>query len=143
MHPWRRRLHSPPMRDRTVAAAQKIAAGDVEGGLGRCSTGSTAEGHGVLFRPMKSRQFETTPTRWSDRPTSSAQPFSRADAELIRTPTLLVGGEKTPGSLPVMLRALAAHIPGAQVEIIPNAAHFMFGQDPLRFCRAVTAFLAE
>ena len=59
------------------------------------------------------------------------QPFTRADAESIGVPTLLVGGEKTPGSLPVVLRALAAYVPGARVEIIPNATHFMFGQDPI------------
>ncbi len=58
-------------------------------------------------------------------------------------PTLFVGGADTPGSLPVVLRALAAHVPGARVEMIPNAKHFMFGQDPTRFCAAVTAFLAE
>ena len=43
----------------------------------------------------------------------------------------------------MVLRALAAHVPGARVEMIPNAAHFMFWQDPVRFCAAVTAFLAE
>jgi pimeloyl-ACP methyl ester carboxylesterase len=53
-----------------------------------------------------------------------------------------VGGADTPGSLPVVLRALAAHVPGARVEMIPNARHFMFGQDPAGFCAAVTAFLA-
>ena len=62
----------PPMRARTVVAAQKIAAGDVEGGLAGSSTGSTAKGHGVLFRRMRSSKCATTPTRWSDRPTSSA-----------------------------------------------------------------------
>jgi pimeloyl-ACP methyl ester carboxylesterase len=42
----------------------------------------------------------------------------------------------------VVLRALAAHVPGARVEMIPDATHFMFGQDPGRFCAVVTAFLA-
>jgi pimeloyl-ACP methyl ester carboxylesterase len=42
-----------------------------------------------------------------------------------------------------VLRALAAYVPGARVEIIPNATHFMFGQDPIRFCRVVTDFLAD
>jgi pimeloyl-ACP methyl ester carboxylesterase len=60
--------------------------------------------------------------------TSSEKPFTLRDAEAIRTPTLLVGGVKTPGSLPIVLFALAAHIPDAQVAIIPNALHFMFGR---------------
>ena len=40
-----------------------------------------------------------------------------------------------------MLRALAAHVPGARVEMIPGARHFMFEDDPVRFCAAVLAFL--
>ena len=34
------------------------------------------------------------------------QPFTRTDAESISVPTLFIGGEKTPGTLPVVLRAL-------------------------------------
>ena len=56
-------------------------------------------------------------------------------------PTLLVGGTDTPGSLPVVLQTLAAHIPAARVAMIPNATHVMFVQDPVRFCAAVTEFL--
>jgi pimeloyl-ACP methyl ester carboxylesterase len=70
-------------------------------------------------------------------------PFTRADAESIAVPTLLIGGEKTPGSLPVVLRALAAHIPGVRVEIIPKATHSMFEQDPVGFSNAVLDFLAH
>ena len=69
-------------------------------------------------------------------------PFTRADAAGIRVPTLLVGGQRTPGAQPMILRALAAHIAGAQVEIIPATAHFMFMQDPQRYCAAVLGFLA-
>ena len=61
----------------------------------------------------------------------------------ISVPTLFIGGQRTPGSLPVVLRALAANVPGARVEIIPRATHFMFGQDPVRFCAAVLECLAE
>jgi esterase len=133
----------PPMRDRTVAAAQKIAAGDVEGGLAGFFDGIDGEGAWRALPPYEKQAVRDNAYTLVGQANEQRQPFSRADAESIRTPTLLVGGEKTPGSLPVVLRALAAHIPGARVEIIPNAAHFMFGQDPLRFCRAVTAFLAE
>ena len=56
--------------------------------------------------------------------------FTRADAESIGVPVLFIGGEKTPGALPVVLRALAARVPGAKVEIIPNATHAMFEDDP-------------
>ena len=57
-------------------------------------------------------------------------------------PTLFVGGANTPGKLPVILRALAAHVPDSRVATIPNATHVMFEQDPVRFCAAVLEFLA-
>ncbi len=56
-------------------------------------------------------------------------------------PTLFVGGENTPGMLPVILKALAAHVPGAEVAMVPNAGHSMFAQNPVDFCEAVLAFL--
>jgi pimeloyl-ACP methyl ester carboxylesterase len=70
------------------------------------------------------------------------QPYSRADAESIRVPALFIGGQDTRGSFPVILRALAAHVPGARVTMIPNATHPMFEQDPVRFSAALLDFLA-
>ena len=69
------------------------------------------------------------------------QPFTRADAASIRVPTLFVGGTDTVGALPGVLHALAAHVPEARVAMIPGARHFMFEDDPVRFCAAVMAFL--
>jgi pimeloyl-ACP methyl ester carboxylesterase len=57
-------------------------------------------------------------------------------------PTLFVGGADTPGWLPVVLRALAAHVGGSRVVLLPNTTHAMFDQDPVGFSAAVTAFLA-
>ena len=131
------------MRDRTVTAAQKIAAGDVEGGLAGFIDGIDGEGAWRALPPYEKQELRDNAYTLVGQVNEQRQPFTRADAESIRVPTLLVGGEKTPGSLPVVLRALAAHVPGARVEIIPNAAHFMFGQDPVGFCRVVLAFLAE
>src|SRR5262249_40926245 len=70
-------------------------------------------------------------------------PFTRADAEAVETPTLLIGGSETPGLLPLVLRVLGRHMPDARIVIIPNAAHMMFEQDPARYCAAVEAFLGN
>jgi pimeloyl-ACP methyl ester carboxylesterase len=70
------------------------------------------------------------------------QPFTRADAEAISVPTLIMIGADTPGALPSMSRALAAHVRGSRVEVIRNARHFMFEDDPMRYCAAVLEFLA-
>ena len=58
-------------------------------------------------------------------------------------PTLFVGVADTPGALPVVLRALAQHVPGARVAVIPNTSHVMFEQDPVRFSAVVLDFLAS
>jgi pimeloyl-ACP methyl ester carboxylesterase len=71
------------------------------------------------------------------------RPFSRSDAEGISVPTLFVVGSDTPGPLPGVLRALAAHVPNARTAIIPDAKHFMFEDDPMRYSAEVLKFLGE
>jgi esterase len=68
-------------------------------------------------------------------------PYSRCDAESIKTPTLFVGGADTRGTLPLVLRALAAHVPNSRTAIIPDTGHWMFEQAPQRFCEIVLEFL--
>jgi pimeloyl-ACP methyl ester carboxylesterase len=70
------------------------------------------------------------------------RPYGKADAQAIKTPTLLIGGADTKGSLSMIWRALAEHIAGAGTAIIPNAKHWMFEHDPEGFSRVVTEFLA-
>jgi esterase len=60
----------------------------------------------------------------------------------IKTPTLLIGGAETAGSLANNWHVMAKHIAGVKTAEIPGARHWMFEQDPAGFCRAVTAFLA-
>jgi pimeloyl-ACP methyl ester carboxylesterase len=69
-------------------------------------------------------------------------PFSKADAESIGNPTLFLGGANTKGTLPQVLRALAAHVPNSKTVMIPNTTHPMFEQAPQKFCEAVLDFLA-
>jgi pimeloyl-ACP methyl ester carboxylesterase len=69
------------------------------------------------------------------------EPFAKAEAEAISLSTLFVGGADTPGMLPVVLLALAAHVPHARTVIIPDAGHSMFRQQPKAFCEAVLPFL--
>jgi pimeloyl-ACP methyl ester carboxylesterase len=71
------------------------------------------------------------------------KPFTRADAMAIRAPTLLIGGARTPGFLPVVLKALAAAIPGARSVLIPETTHVMFDQAPAAYSKIVLEFLAE
>jgi pimeloyl-ACP methyl ester carboxylesterase len=56
---------------------------------------------------------------------------------------LFIGGADTTGRFSRTLHTLAAHVPGARVEMIPDASHMMFEQDPVRFSIAVLEFLAS
>ncbi len=121
------------------AAADHVRAGDIDGGLKLFS-----ELVGIAWAGVPATVRQT----WRDNAgtllgqiNEQCRSFSRADAEAIRTPTLFVGGADTTGPLPGVLRALAAHVRGARVEIISGARHFMFEDDPARFCAAVLGFL--
>jgi pimeloyl-ACP methyl ester carboxylesterase len=69
------------------------------------------------------------------------RPYCRLEAESIKAPTLFIGGADSQGSLPGVLRALAAHVPGAKTAMIADAGHWMFEQAPQAFCRIVLEFL--
>jgi pimeloyl-ACP methyl ester carboxylesterase len=131
-----------PLAARIAASAEKIAAGDVEGGLKFFF--DAIEGAGAWARvPAPSKQqlrdnaFTLIGQARDRRP-----PFSKADAESIRNPTLFIGGANTKGTLPQVLRALAAHVPNSKIAMIPNTTHPMFEQAPQKFCEIVLEFLA-
>lgn len=69
------------------------------------------------------------------------RPYSRADAEAIRAPTLLVGGADTPPPFPTILDALERSIGDVARAAIPGATHLMSEQKPEAFNAAVLAFL--
>lgn len=130
-------------RAHVAQSSEKIATGDLEGGLRAFIDG--INGPGAWDRlPAADRQMrEDNAHTLLAQVNEGRQPFARAEAEALSVPTLFVGGADTPGLLPVVLRALAAHVPGAKTAMIANAGHSMFRQQPRAFCEAVLAFLAE
>jgi pimeloyl-ACP methyl ester carboxylesterase len=131
-----------PFGAKFAAAAEKIAAGDVDGGLTLFF--DAIEGPGAWRRlPAAPKQllrdnaFTLLGQVRDNRP-----PFSKADAEAIKTPTLFIGGANTKGALPHVLHTLAAHVPGAKTAMIPAATHPMFEQAPQKYCEIVLEFLA-
>ena len=73
----------------------------------------------------------------------SRKPFTKAQAESIRTPTLFIGGGNTTGSLATVHRVLAQHVATSQTAMIDGAKHWMFDDAPQEYCEAVLEFLAE
>ncbi|MGA2291722.1 alpha/beta fold hydrolase [Bradyrhizobium sp.] len=132
-----------PLAARFAASAEKIAAGDVDGGLAFFM--DALEGPGAWARlPATPKQllrdnaFTLIGQVRDNRP-----PFSMSDAEAIRTPTLFIGGANTKGALPQVLHALAGHVKGSQTQMIPGTTHPMFEQAPQQYCEIVLRFLAE
>jgi pimeloyl-ACP methyl ester carboxylesterase len=131
-----------PLAARFAASAEKIAAGNTDGGLQYFM--DTLEGPGAWQRlPAMAKQLlRDNAMTLLGQVLDQRPPFSKADAESIKTPTLFIGGARTKGMLPKVLHALAAHVRGSRTEIIPGATHPMFEQAPQKYCEIVLNFLA-
>jgi pimeloyl-ACP methyl ester carboxylesterase len=131
-----------PLAARFAGSAEKIAAGDVDGGLEYFM--DALEGPGAWKRlPASSKQLlRDNATTLIGQVNDKRPPFSKADAEAIKTPTLFIGGANTKGMLPKVLHTLAAHVGKSQTAMIPGTTHPMFEQAPQRYCEIVLEFLA-
>jgi pimeloyl-ACP methyl ester carboxylesterase len=131
-----------PLVARIAAAADIIARGDIDGGLALFI--DALEGPGAWKRtPATSKQLlRDNATTLIGQTRDKRPPFSKADAEAIRTPTLFIGGANTKGAIPKVLHILAAHVPNARTAMISGTTHPMFEQAPQKFCEIVLEFLA-
>jgi pimeloyl-ACP methyl ester carboxylesterase len=126
---------------RIAAAAGKIGAGDVEGGLTLFFDAIEGPGAWARLPATPKQQLRDNAFTLLGQTRDKRPPFSKADAEAIKTPTLFIGGANTKGALPHVLHTLAAHVPGAKTAMIPNTTHPMFEQAPQKFCEIVLEFL--
>ena len=126
---------------RYTAAAERIAAGDIDGALIVFSEIVGGPGAWPSVPAAVRQTWRDNARTLSGQVNEQRRSFTRADARSIRVPTLFVGGTDTVGPLPGVLRALAAQVPAARVALIAGARHFMFEDDPVQFCAAVTEFL--
>jgi pimeloyl-ACP methyl ester carboxylesterase len=131
-----------PLAQRLAASAETIARGDIDGGLAIFVDG--IEGRSVWNRlPATSKQLlRDNATTLIGQTRDKRPPFSKTDAEAIRTPTLFIGGANTKGAIPKVLHTLAAHVPDARTAMISGTTHPMFEQAPQKFCEIVLDFLA-
>ena len=132
-----------PLAARFAVSAEKISAGDIDGGLAYFM--DTLEGPGTWQRlpAMPKQLLRDNAATLIGQVRDNRPPFSRADAEAIKTPTLFIGGARTKGALPKVLHTLAAHVAGSKTAMIPGATHPMFEQAPQKYCEIVLDFLAE
>jgi esterase len=132
-----------PFALRILASVNKVKAGDIEGALRNFVDSIDGEGVWRRLPAAAKQQLRDNIFTLLGQAHEARKSYSRADAEAIRTPTLLIGGADTQGSLATNWRVLAQHIAGARTAIIPGARHWMFEQDPQGFCQIVTEFLAD
>ena len=133
----------PPLAAKTVRSVEMIRAGDIDGALQNFYEGIEGDGSWRRVPAAAKQQLRDNTLTFLGQINEQRRPYTLADAQAIRTPTLLIGGGATTGSLSVMWRVLAEHIAGAETAVIPNAGHWMFEQDPLGFGEVVSRFLAE
>ncbi|MEK9774566.1 MAG: alpha/beta hydrolase, partial [Quisquiliibacterium sp.] len=128
-------------REHVELASTKIAAGDLEGGLqvftDAINQPGAWEALSLADRQMRIDNAQTLIAQVNE----GREPFTRAQAEALRLPTLFVGGANTGGMLALIMRVLPDLVPGAKRAMIAQAGHSMMRQQPGRFCEAVLQFL--
>ncbi len=131
-----------PLLAHFTASAEKIAAGDVDGGLTVFVDTLEGPGHWQRVPPLMKQPLRDNATTLIGQIRDNRPPFSKTDAESISMPTLFIGGARSKGLLPKVLHALAAHVPDSKTAMIPNTTHPMFEQAPQAFSQIVLDFLA-
>jgi esterase len=134
---------APSRNSRVAAAAEKVAAGDVDGALELFINGMGGAEAWARLPASTKQEYRDNARTLLGQINEQRLPFTRADAEAISVPTLFIGGEHTPGPLPVVLRALAGAVRGSKTVMIPGATHHMIRQDPVRTSAAVLEFLSR
>ena len=59
----------------------------------------------------------------------------------IRLPTLVIVGDKDPATPPEMAEEIRSRIPGARLEVVPDAAHLLNIEQDVVFDAALTSLL--
>lgn len=127
--------------DSIVEAARLIAAGEIDTGLEGFvnriyGKGVWAKLPATTKQPLRDNAFTLIGQINEDR-----RPFTKAEAEAIRAPTLLIQGGLTRGILATIVQVLSETIPDARSATVPNTTHSMFEQAPMQFSEIVLAFL--
>jgi pimeloyl-ACP methyl ester carboxylesterase len=131
-----------PLAARIAAAAEVIAKGDVDSGLEGFMDALEGPGSWKRMTAAAKQELRDNAHTLLGQARDNRPPFSKADAEAIKTPTLFIGGANSKGALPQVLHTLAAHVKGSKTAMIPGTTHPMFEQAPQKFCKIVLEFLA-
>jgi esterase len=129
-----------PVAARMPIAAERIGNGDIEGAMMLIVDMIDGGGAWARLPTAAKQQLRDNAFTLIGQVGENRKPYAKAVS--IATPTLLIGGGDTRGTLSLIWRVLAEHIPKAKTAVIPGARHWMFEQAPLEFSTAVLEFLA-
>jgi pimeloyl-ACP methyl ester carboxylesterase len=132
----------PPLAARTARSVEMIHGGDIEGALQNFYEGIEGDGTWRRVPAAAKQQLRDNIVTLLGQINEQRKPYTLADAQAIRAPTLLIGGGATTGSLSVIWRVLARHIAGSKTAVVADAGHWMFEQAPQEFAKVVSEFLA-
>jgi pimeloyl-ACP methyl ester carboxylesterase len=130
-----------PQAARMPAAAEKVRNGDIDGAMTLFFDGIDGDGAWARLPAAPKQQLRDNAFTLIGQVGENRKPYAKRDAEAIKTPTLLIGGGDTKGSLSTIWRVLAEHIPDAKTAVIPGARHWMFEKAPQEFSKIVLEFL--
>jgi esterase len=136
---------SPPVSvaGRITASAEQIKTGDIDGGIRHFVDGIDGDGAWARWPAAAKQPLRDNAMTMVGQVDEGRKPYTKADAESIRTPTLFIGGADTKGGLAENHRALAPYVAGARTAMIANARHWMFDQTPQEYAAVVSDFLAD
>jgi esterase len=135
--------HGPSVAEATARGAERIRQGEVEGGV--AAFVDTINGPGAwaaMVEPLRGMHLDNAHTLLGQ-VNERRPPFSLADMEAIRAPTLLIGSEGCSPPSARTLDAMQRWIGDVTRVTIPGTTHMMSQQEPAAFNKAVSDFLAE
>lgn len=124
-----------------VARAQGMAA-HVEATLGRWFTAPYRAAHPEMMAKIGALVAATPVAGFAGWGAAICTLDITAQIGAIKAPTLVVVGADDPGTPPALSRAIASAIPGARLEIVPQASHQLVIEQAEVFERLLLDFLA-
>jgi 3-oxoadipate enol-lactonase len=114
-----------------------------DGAMERWFTPAFRSEHPEVVGPIRDQVAETPPEGYAASCEAIREWDFRERLGSIAAPTLVVAAEDDPSTPPEHGRLLAERIPGARLELLPDAAHLANVEQPESFNRALLSHLAE
>jgi esterase len=126
-----------------AAAAERIRRGEIDEALAPTAEVLYGKG-GWTNRPeARKQQMRDNARTLIGQIKEQRAPFSRAAAQAIRAPTLLIAGERSPESFHRILDGLESALKDVRRVVIPNASHGSNSDNPEALNREALAFLED